>query len=120
MTGKKPTERTFKRIVAKFGTSLLTGGGTSLNPRAMANLVSQVAALREDGREVIVVTSGAMAAGREKLGLSRKVRGVPQRQVLASAGQIRLMHAYEELFDKHGIMIAQALLTRTDLADRAG
>jgi len=120
MTGKKPIERAFRRIVAKFGTSLLTGGGASLDLKVMANLVSQVAALRDDGREVLVVTSGAMAAGRDKLGLSPKVRGIPQRQVLASAGQIRLMHAYEELFDQHGIVVAQALLTRTDLADRAG
>ena len=120
MTGKNPTERTFRRIVAKFGTSLLTGGGASLDPKAMANLVSQVATLRNDDRDVLVVSSGAMAAGRDKLGLSPKVRGIPQRQVLASAGQGRLMHAYEELFDEHGIVVAQALLTRTDLADRAG
>lgn len=120
MTGKNPTEHTFRRIVAKFGTSLLTGGGTSLDPTAMANLVSQVAALRSDGRDVLVVSSGAIAAGRDKLGLSPKVHGIPQRQVLAAAGQSRLMHAYEELFDKHGIVVAQALLTRTDIADRAG
>ena len=120
MTGKNPAKRTFRRIVAKFGTSLLIGGDGSLDPKVMANLVSQVAALRGDGREVLVVSSGAIAAGRGKLDLNRKVRGIPQRQVLAAAGQGRLMHAYEKLFDQHGIIVAQALLTRTDLADRAG
>ncbi len=120
MAGKNPTERPYRRIVAKFGTSLLTGGGASLDPRAMANLVSQVAALRSDGRDILVVSSGAIAAGRDKLGLSRKLHGIPQRQVLAAAGQGRLMHAYEALFDKHGIVVAQALLARADLADRAG
>ncbi len=120
MTGKNPAKRTFRRVVAKFGTSLLIGGDGSLDPKVMANLVSQVAALRGDGREVLVVSSGAIAAGRGKLDLNRKVRGIPQRQVLAAAGQGRLMHAYEKLFDQHGIIVAQALLTRTDLADRAG
>lgn len=120
MAGNNPSRQTYQRIVAKFGTSLLTDGGTSLSPTAMANLVAQVAALREDGREVVVVSSGAIAAGRDKLGPRLKVRGNPRRQVLASAGQSRLMHAYEELFDAHGIIIAQALLTRTDLTDSAG
>jgi len=106
--------------VAKFGTSLLTGGGSHLDREVMSGLVNQIAGLHREGRELLVVSSGAIAAGRNKLGLTRKVRGIPYRQVLASAGQIRLMNIYEQLFGEHDITIAQALLTRADIADRAG
>jgi glutamate 5-kinase len=106
--------------VAKFGTSLLTEGTSHLNRPVMSGLVSQIASLRGQGRDLLVVSSGAIAAGRDKLGLTRRVRGIPYRQVLASAGQTRLMNIYEGLFGEHGITVAQALLTRADLADRAG
>jgi glutamate 5-kinase len=113
-------ELPYKRIVVKFGTSLLTAGTSKLNHEKMADLVNQIASLHKQGVEVIVVTSGAIAAGREKLGLPRKVRGIPYKQVLASVGQGRLMNVYERLFDQHGITVAQALLTRADLLDRHG
>jgi glutamate 5-kinase len=106
--------------VAKFGTSLLTGGGSHLDREVMSGLVNQIAGLHKEERELLVVSSGAIAAGRNKLGLTRKVRGIPYRQVLASAGQIRLMNIYEQLFGEHDITVAQALLTRADIADRAG
>ena len=108
------------RIVAKFGTSLLTGGSDHLDQDIMASLVSQVAQLHKQGRELLVVSSGAIASGRHKLGLTKKVKGIPFKQVLASVGQNRLMHVYEQLFSQHNITVAQALLTRADLADRAG
>ena len=120
MTGKRKTRSAYHRIVAKFGTSLLTGGGSHLDREVMSGLVNQIAGLHREGRELLVVSSGAIAAGRNKLGLTRKVRGIPYRQVLASAGQIRLMNIYEQLFGEHDITIAQALLTRADIADRAG
>ncbi len=110
----------YHRIVAKFGTSLLTGGSDHLNQDIMSSLVTQVAQLHEQGLELLVVSSGAIAAGRYKLGLTKKIRGIPYRQVLASAGQSRLMNIYEQLFGQHDITVAQALLTRGDLADRAG
>lgn len=110
----------YRRIVAKFGTSLLTAGTNKLNLQRMSDLVSQLAKACQQGAELVVVSSGAIAAGREKLGLTRKVRGIPYKQVLASVGQSRLMNAYERLFDQHGITVAQALLTRADLLDRAG
>jgi len=110
----------YHRIVAKFGTSLLTGGGDRLDEGAMSVLVAQVAQLHKRGLEVIIVSSGAIACGRYRLGLSRKLRGIPLKQVLASVGQSRLMAFYDRLFGKHDITIAQALLTRHDLADRAG
>jgi glutamate 5-kinase len=120
VTGKRKTRSAYHRIVAKFGTSLLTGGGSHLDREVMSSLVDQIAGLHEEGRELLVVSSGAIAAGRDKLGLTRKVRGIPYRQVLASAGQGLLMNIYEQLFGEHDITVAQALLTRADIADRAG
>jgi len=110
----------YRRIVAKFGTSLLTGGSDRLNQDIMSSLVAQVAQLHRQGRELLVVSSGAIASGRSKLGLTRKVGGIPLRQVLASVGQNRLMYVYEQLFSQHNITVAQALLTKADLSDRAG
>jgi glutamate 5-kinase len=110
-------KRRYRRIVAKFGTSLLTDG-EHLNIEHMGQLVSQVAALRQAGVEVIVVSSGAVAAGRSKLGITKNRRDIPFRQVLAAVGQGQLMQAYDSLFSKHGINVAQTLLTRRDLSDR--
>jgi glutamate 5-kinase len=110
----------YHRIVAKFGTSLLTGGSDHLDRDIMANLVSQVAQLHKQGLEVIIVSSGAIASGRHKLGLTRKIKGIPFKQVLASVGQHRLMSLYEQLFSQYDITVAQALLTKADLLDRAG
>jgi len=110
----------YRRIVAKFGTSLLTSGSNHLDEDMMSSLVNQVVQLHRQGLELLVVTSGAIAAGRAKLGLTRRIKGIPFKQVLASAGQSRLMNVYEQLFGQHDITVAQALLTRADLADRAG
>jgi len=110
----------YHRIVAKFGTSLLTGGSDHLDRDIMANLVSRVAQLHKQGLEVIIVSSGAIASGRHKLGLTKKIKGIPFKQVLASVGQHRLMSLYEQLFSQYDITVAQALLTKADLLDRAG
>jgi glutamate 5-kinase len=120
VTKKSKANLTHQRIVAKFGTGLITGSTNQLDQPTMAGLVDQIARLQQQGCELLVVTSGAIAAGRQKLGLTRKIRGIPFRQVLASAGQSRLMNTYEQLFDKHGTKVAQALLTKNDLSDRAG
>ena len=109
-----------RRIVVKVGTTLLTHETDRLNIQVMAALAEQMARLREAGAEVVLVSSGAVAAGRHVLGLSPEERTVPVRQVMAAAGQGRLMHAYEQLFDWHQIPVAQALLTRKDLDDRLG
>jgi glutamate 5-kinase len=106
--------------VAKLGTNVLTAGSDRLNLDMMAALVGQVARLHERGAEVIVVTSGAIAAGRHRLGLRRERKEMPFRQVLAAVGQGDLMQAYQELFARHEISVAQTLLTRRDLADRQG
>jgi glutamate 5-kinase len=110
----------YRRIVAKFGTSLLTGGSDRLERDIMSSLVAQVAQLHQQGREVIIVSSGAIASGRHQLGLDKKVKGVPFKQVLASVGQHRLMSLYEQLFSQYNITVAQALLAKVDLLDRAG
>ena len=110
----------YRRIVAKLGTNLLTSGGEQLDLARIRSLIDQVARLHERGSEVIVVTSGAVAAGRARLGVARAGRGIPFRQVLASIGQSQLMQAYDSLLAERGIVTAQALLTRRDLADRLG
>jgi glutamate 5-kinase len=106
--------------VAKFGTGLLTAGTDRLNLDVMSALVGQVARLRRQGLEVVVVTSGAIAAGRHRLGLSEDRKDIPFRQVLAAVGQSHLMQCYDQLFARHDLVIAQTLLTRRDLADRVG
>ncbi len=111
-----------RRIVVKLGTSLLTSGGDHLDLSVMATVIDQIVELHSRGRQLIVVSSGAVAAGRERL-LRRGVvesRNTAFMQVLASIGQSHLMNTYERLFLRHDITIAQALLTRDCLVDRAG
>lgn len=108
----------YRRLVVKLGTSVLTGGTTHLNPRRMLEIVRQVAELHEQGVEVAVVTSGAVAAGRDHLGNPELGRFLPARQMLAAVGQPRLMHTYADLFAIFGLHVAQVLLTRADLLNR--
>jgi glutamate 5-kinase len=110
----------YRRIVAKFGTSLLTAGSDRLDLVAMAQLVGQVVRLRAAGAEVVVVSSGARAAGRHRLGRRLSGGHEPSRQALASVGQSHLMQSWDQLFDWHDTIVAQVLLTRRDLADRQG
>jgi len=110
----------YHRIVAKFGTGLLTGGGERLNERIMSGLAGQLAQLHTQGTEMVIVSSGAIASGRQRLGLTERAKDVPFKQVLASVGQHRLVSLYERLFDRYDITVAQALLAKADLLDRAG
>jgi glutamate 5-kinase len=109
-----------KRIVVKFGTNLLTNGSAQLDLTTLRSLTDQLAQLRREGFEVILVTSGAVAAGRDRLGAlaQRRRRDIPFRGVLAAVGQGRLMQAYDGLFGEQDVVVAQALLTRRDLSDR--
>lgn len=111
-----------RRIVVKFGTTLLTSGRDHLDLAIMATLVEQLAQLHERDRDLIVVSSGAVAAGRERVRRrpTPGIHGTPLKQVLASIGQSHLMSTYEMLFSRRDITIAQALLTRDSLVDRAG
>ncbi len=108
----------WRRPVLKFGTSTLTAGGDQLSLARLADLVEQVAQLHAAGLQPVVVTSGAIAAGRQRLGTARGRKDVQFKQVLASVGQSRLMHLYDQFFGFHGIISAQVLLTRADLAER--
>jgi len=113
-------EMSGRRIVVKLGTKILTNGGPRLSVPVMTDLVRQVAALVGEGAEVAIVTSGAVAAGRARIGTAASETDVTQRQVLAAIGQSHLVERYDSLFQEHGLVAAQALLTRADLADRAG
>lgn len=108
----------YHRIVVKLGTNLLTAGSDHLNLETMASLVGQMAKLHKEGLAVVVVTSGAIAAGRHRLKVAEERKEIISRQVLAAVGQSRLMDAYDQLFGWHEIIIAQTLLTRADLTDR--
>ena len=119
--GSKPA---YRRIVVKVGTSVLTdtrnGGGLSFP--VLEDLADQISRLHKDkGTEVVLVTSGAIAAGRQELrqaGVQLPERDILSRQALAAVGQGRLINAYQQLFDARGLLAAQALLTINDLAER--
>ena len=110
----------YHRLVVKLGTNLITGGKDSLNRETMGGLVGQIAQLNHRGLQVIIVSSGAVAAGKHRLGIRKKRRDIPFRQMLAAVGQGYLMKAYDELFSTQGITVAQTLLTRADLSNRLG
>jgi glutamate 5-kinase len=107
-----------RRVVVKAGTSVLTAGTDNLDHDFLVELVGQIKSLREAGADVLLVTSGAIAAGLEVLASNSRGKDVPFRQVLAAIGQGRLMHVYDQLFASQGIRVAQALLTWNDLSDR--
>ena len=107
-----------QRIIVKIGTSTLTDGSTRLSLARMADLVRQMSQLQNDGHEIILVSSGAIAAGREVLGNIELPKHIPKKQMLAAIGQPRLMAIYEQLFRIYDKTVAQVLLTRVDLSDR--
>lgn len=107
-----------KRVVVKVGSSTLSYPSGKMNINQMEQLVRQLANLRNSGREVILVTSGAQGAGIGKLGLGCKPKTIPEKQAIAAIGQGLLMHMYEKLFSEYGITVAQVLLTREDIMDR--
>lgn len=116
---KRALPGNIKRIVIKVGSQILTASDDqSLDSSFMEALAAQIAAARQQGLEILLVSSGAIAAGRGALGLSHRPKTIPQKQAAAAIGQSRLMRAYEDAFATHGINVAQLLLTRGDLADR--
>ena len=119
---QKPADASqrYRRIVVKAGTGVLTGGTDTLHAPTMQSLVAQIGDLYDEGKEILLVTSGAIAAGMKSLGVTRQARQVSFRQVLAAVGQNHLMHAYSSLFEPLEIPVAQVLLTRRDLEDRQG
>lgn len=108
-----------RRIVVKIGSRVLVQRSGRPDLRRMRELVRQVAALRRAGREVVVVSSGAIGSGMEALGMKRRPTAVPDLQMAAAVGQSRLMAAYDALFGKEGFRIGQVLLTHDDLRHRS-
>ena len=105
-------------IVVKVGTSSLTQGTDSLSKKAMLGIARQLAVLHEKNYQVVLVTSGAVFAGREVLHTTKFDRSIPRKQMLSSVGQVKLMQIWTELFGIFGITIGQLLLTRGDFANR--
>ena len=128
--GGRPSEPQHRRVVLKAGTNLLTGGGERLDRSIMSAIADQIAEAHAAGCEVILVTSGAIAAGRDRLAATRASGGedaalrlphhLTRRQVLAAIGQGPLLSLWDELLAARSVTIAQALLGGADLADRQG
>src|ERR1051325_10589867 len=99
------------RMVVKLGTGVLTDSRKQPDLQQMEQLVAQIAAQRQAGREVAIVTSGAVGAGMGLLGYSKRPTEVAELQACAAVGQSRLMATYEKLFAQFGLQVAQVLLT---------
>ena len=109
---------TARRLVVKVGSALVTNNGNGLDLTAIAGWARQIAALRAAGREVVLVSSGAVACGVQRLGWQRRPRTMHEKQAAAAVGQAALVEVYEAAFNKHQLRTAQILLTHDDLADR--
>lgn len=107
-----------RRLVVKLGTNVLTAGTDRLHRPRIVELARQMAQARSGGVEVVLVSSGAVAAGRERLQFPPRRRDMPLKQLMAAVGQCRLMHLYDQIFELYDIAVAQTLLTRDDLRDR--
>ncbi len=110
--------RKARRIVVKVGSSLVTDEGRGLDERAIGEWSRQLAILVRDGREVIMVSSGAIAEGMKRLGWSTRPHQIHELQAAAAVGQMGLAQMYESKLREHGLGSAQVLLTHADLADR--
>lgn len=107
-----------QRIVIKVGTTTITKADGQIDLARLEGLASEALTLRQRGKQVLIVTSGAVGAGSTKLGLTHKPRTVWEKQAAAAVGQAVLMHHYDVAFSKHGLTVAQILLTREDVTDR--
>ena len=107
-----------RRLVIKVGSALVTNNGEGLDLAAISEWARQIAALRETGKEVVLVSSGAIACGMQRLGWSKRPHAVHELQAAAAVGQMGLAQVYESAFAQHGLHTAQVLLTHDDLADR--
>ncbi|MCU0868900.1 MAG: glutamate 5-kinase [Burkholderiales bacterium] len=107
-----------RRLVVKVGSSLVTNGGQGLDRDALARWTAQIAALARDGRQVLLVSSGAVAEGMQRLGWKQRPHALHELQAAAAVGQMGLVEAYERCFRDHALRTAQVLLTHEDLAHR--
>ena len=107
-----------KRVVVKVGSSLVTNQGHGLDHAALSEWAEQIAELKHRGRQILLVSSGAVAEGMQRLGWQRRPSQLHELQAAAAVGQMGLVQAYESCFRTHGMHAAQVLLTHEDLADR--
>jgi glutamate 5-kinase len=114
---KKAVLRRTRRVVVKIGSQILSSG-RALDEESIERLVRELAALHDRKKELVVVSSGAVAAGMTRLGIHERPKTIPQKQALAAVGQIKLMALYERYFSQFGKNVAQVLLTHEDLANR--
>lgn len=114
---RKSTLQNVKKVLIKIGSAVLTGKD-GLDLQIIEQLVDEVAELRTRGIQAVIVTSGAIASGKHRMGIAGPLKSMPQKQAAAAIGQSRLMRVYSNAFGKHGIFVAQILLTMTDLTDR--
>ena len=119
----KHSDSKYKRIVVKAGTAVLTQGAehSQLDEQNIRNLVNQITSLMESDYEIVLISSGAIASGRDILQNNlnnQNKRNIVSRQVLAAIGQSKLMNFYQESFGESGIFTAQTLLTSDDLSNR--
>jgi glutamate 5-kinase len=107
-----------RRLVVKVGSALVTNNGAGLDLDAINDWARQISILRQQGREVVLVSSGAIACGMQRLGWAKRPKSVHELQAAAAVGQMGLVQVYEGAFSRHGLHTAQILLTHDDLADR--
>lgn len=106
------------RLVVKVGSALVTNNGKGLSSEFINDCARQIAVLRAAGREVLLVSSGAIASGMQRLGWAARPHAMHDLQAAAAVGQMGLAQAYDSTFAQHGLQVAQILLTHADLADR--
>jgi glutamate 5-kinase len=114
---RKYTLQHTKKVIIKIGSAVLTGID-GLDLQIIEQLVDEIAELTRSGCQIVIVTSGAIASGKHRMGISGPLKSMPQKQAAAAIGQGRLMRVYSNAFGKHGIYVAQILLTMSDLTDR--
>jgi glutamate 5-kinase len=114
----RDTLKTKRRVVVKIGSALLTRDGQGLNSDGIHDWAAQIAQLRARGLEVVLVSSGAVAAGMQRLGRHTRPHALHELQAMAAVGQMNLVQVYESAFQRHGLHTAQVLLTHDDLTDR--
>ena len=108
----------YKKVVVKLGTNVLTRTNGALDITSISHIVDQIVQLKQQGIEVILVSSGAVGAGRSAIQLSKNLNKIVQRQVYSAIGQIHLLNLYNNLFSNHQIFCAQVLATKEDFRDR--
>lgn len=107
-----------RRWIVKIGSALLTQDGTGLDREILADWAEQIVRLRQQGLEIVLVSSGAVAEGMSRMGWTERPKALFERQAAAAVGQMSLVQAYEENFEQYGLHAAQVLLTHDDLANR--